>query len=295
MMTHQTAILVAPPRSARFFAAAFQPQGNAKGALERLSSLEIPKNAVIGIGEPLLQAARLTLQGLRPFPNIIGPSVSYPSTQGALWASFWGDDPGATLLEARKFFAALGREFSIEEDVLSFKYAEGRDLSGFEDGTENPKGEQAALVALVSSKESGMNNSSFVAVQKWAHDLHRLDAMDPSERSAVIGRDSETNEELSEAPASAHVKRSAQESYDPPAFMLRRSLPWGTLKEHGLYFVAFGASLNPFEKVLRRMAGLEDGIPDQLARFTRPISGGYYWCPPMRAGRLDLRAILENN
>lgn len=42
---------------------------------------------------------------------------------------------------------------------------------------------------------------------------------------------------------------------------------------------------------MRRMAGLEDGIVDALFRFSRPTSGGYYWCPPLREGHLDLSAL----
>ena len=52
------------------------------------------------------------------------------------------------------------------------------------------------------------------------------------------------------------------DSFDPPAFMVRRSMPWGTVKEHGLYFVAYGASLDAYERALTRMVGAEDGIVD---------------------------------
>ena len=56
-------------------------------------------------------------------------------------------------------------------------------------------------------------------------------------------------------------------------------------------FVAFGRSLDAFEAQLKRMAAAEDGIADALFTFTRPVTGAYYWCPPVRNGRLDLRAI----
>ena len=54
---------------------------------------------------------------------------------------------------------------------------------------------------------------------------------------------------------------------------------------------AFGFSRDAFEAQLRRMSGLEDGITDGLYRMSRPITGGYYWCPPLKDGRLDLRAL----
>jgi len=68
-------------------------------------------------------------------------------------------------------------------------------------------------------------------------------------------------------------------------------MPWADGARAGLVFVAFGKSLDAFEAQLKRMVGAEDGITDGLFKFTRPISGSYFWCPPMRNGRLDLRAL----
>jgi len=56
-------------------------------------------------------------------------------------------------------------------------------------------------------------------------------------------------------------------------------------------FVAFGCSFYAFDAQLKRMIGAEDGITDGLFRFTRPISGSYFWCPPVENGKLDLSAI----
>ena len=52
-----------------------------------------------------------------------------------------------------------------------------------------------------------------------------------------------------------------------------------------------GRTLNAFEVQLRRMSGLEDGIIDGLYRYSRPLNGGYYWCPPMKDGHMDLSAV----
>jgi putative iron-dependent peroxidase len=87
------------------------------------------------------------------------------------------------------------------------------------------------------------------------------------------------------------VQRTAQESFSPEAFVLRRSMPWAEGNRCGLVFVAFGASLRPFEAQLARMVGCEDGLVDDLFSFTRPIDSASYWCPPMLNGQLDLRAL----
>ena len=68
-------------------------------------------------------------------------------------------------------------------------------------------------------------------------------------------------------------------------------MPWSDGEEHGLEFIAYAASLDAFERMLRRMLGLDDGIVDALFTFSRPVTGGYYWCPPVRAGKIDLTAL----
>jgi putative iron-dependent peroxidase len=249
--------------------------------------------AALGLGEPLVRALGAEIGGLRSFPAMAGPGVAVPSTQGALWAYLAGDDPGEILDRAFALRDALGPSgFALDEEVEAFLYGTGRDLTGYEDGTENPKAEAAASAALVSGRGSGLDGSSFVAVQRYRHDLAAFKALAPGAQDAVIGRARVSNEELGDAPPSAHVKRAAQESYDPPAFMVRRSLPWGGAGESGLYFVAFGQDLDRFERVLARMAGREDGIVDALLGYTRALSGGYYWCPPLGSnGGLDLSRV----
>ncbi|NTV96440.1 MAG: hypothetical protein HGA75_13665, partial [Thiobacillus sp.] len=72
--------------------------------------------------------------------------------------------------------------FELEESWDAFKHDGGRDLSGYEDGTENPKDDAAVAAAIAA------DGSSFVAVQRWLHDFTRFEAMQPAERDDCIGR-----------------------------------------------------------------------------------------------------------
>ena len=73
--------------------------------------------------------------------------------------------------------------------------------------------------------------------------------------------------------------------------MVRRSMPWVAGADAGLVFLAFGKSFDAYEAQLRRMTGHDDGITDALFRFTRPLTGGYYWCPPVAGKVIDLSAL----
>ena len=75
--------------------------------------------------------------------------------------------------------------------------------------------------------------------------------------------------------------------------MVRRSMPWADENGEGLMFIAFGQSLDAFGVQLRRMAGQEDGILDGLFRFSHPVSGSYFWCPPVKDGALDPSALVD--
>jgi len=115
--------------------------------------------------------------------------------------------------------------------------------------------------------------------------------MPTKKQDDAVGRRKSDNKELANAPVSAHVKRTAQESFSPEAFILRRSMPWADGTRGGLNFVAFGKSFDAFEAQLKRMIGAEDGIIDGIFEFTRPVTGSYFWCPPVNRGELDLRAL----
>ncbi len=123
------------------------------------------------------------------------------------------------------------------------------------------------------------------------HDLDHMKSLPQDDQDNIIGRRLSDNEELDDAPDSAHVKRTAQESFEPEAFVVRRSMPWADDSGEGLMFVAFGKSHDAYEAQMRRMAGEDDGITDGLFRMSRPISGSYFWCPPVTDGKLDLSAI----
>lgn len=290
-MNAQPGILASLPPLARYLTFALKQGARPGRELKSLASAVDGKACVVGIGALLAFALRKEIGGLKPFPHYHGHGVEVPSTPAALWCWLRGDDRGEILLRARAMEKMLAPAFEVVGTLDAFKYEKGRDLTGYEDGTENPKGKKAVEAAIVSDKRPGFGGASFVAVQQWVHDLNGFSAMPQKQQDDTIGRRRRDNKELDKAPASAHVKRTEQESFTPEAFVWRRSMPWADATQVGFNFVAFGRSLDAFEAQLKRMAGAEDGIVDALFTFTRPVSGAYYWCPPVRGKKLDLRAI----
>lgn len=291
MKTAQGAILADETRLARYLFFTIHNQGAVADCLHALAEQVDGEKTLLAIGESLTRALATSVPGLKTFPAQSGLAIEVPSTPAALCCWLRGDDRGELFHRSGQIADLLSPGFELMDVQDTFQYDANRDLSGYEDGTENPEGEEAIAAAIVQGQGEGMDGSSFLAIQQWLHDFEQLQAMSETERDDVIGRHVADNEEFDEAPESAHVKRAAQESFEPEAFMLRRSMPWADGMDAGLMFVAFGKSFAAYEAVLNRMLGHEDGISDALFTFTRPVTGAYFWCPPMRNGRLDLRAI----
>jgi len=294
MASPQSGILAAIPTTATYLSFDRRPEVSADDLRQHLSVLakEVDGNElVIGIGAPLVQFLGADVPGLRPFPVSMASGIVTPSTQSDLWIWLRRGGAGDQFHRVAHLVDTLQAGFDLVHSLEAFKYSDSRDLTGYIDGTENPTGGDALSVAIQENGNRGMLGSSFVAVQQWQHDFTVFDAMSDEQQDHTIGRRRSDNEELDDAPASAHVKRTAQEDFEPEAFVVRRSMPWKQGLEGGLQFVAFGHSFDAFEAQLQRMMGGDDGVVDALFRISQPLTGEYYWCPPMQTGQLNLSVL----
>src|SRR5712664_3453759 len=72
---------------------------------------------------------------------------------------------------ATQITARLGSVISPVDEVHGFRYFDSRDLIGFVDGTENPKGQDAIDATLINSEDPESTGGSYVIIQKYLHDL----------------------------------------------------------------------------------------------------------------------------
>jgi putative iron-dependent peroxidase len=287
----QAGILQGIPPHARYLTFQLRPGANARKTLQALARETDGERAVVGLGASLVRELGAQVAGLKSFNGIEGAQVKLPATPADLLIWLRGSDRGGLLGRSRQIEALLAPAFDLDDITDAFSHDGGKDLTGYEDGTENPKDGDALIAAFAPAGGPAPAGSSFLALQRWCHDFDRFAEMPRQQQDHSFGRERISNDEIDDAPQSAHVKRTAQEDFEPAAFVLRRSMPWAQGNEGGLVFTAFGHSFDAFEALLRRMTGAQDGLTDALFTFTAPQTGAYFWCPPMNAGGLDLRAL----
>jgi len=205
-----------------------------------------------------------------------------PATQrdAVLWLS--GSAYDVIFDVARAAIAELHGLASVAEETSSWPYRRDRDLTGFIDGTENPTLIDAPEVAVIPEGSPGAGGT-ILLLQKWAHDAAAWEGLAVDQQERVIGRTKADSVELENKPPDAHAASTDQDRFGK---IFRRNMPYGTVTDHGTMFVGFSADQRRLSKMLESMAGLAGGVRDALTRYTRPITGAYYFVPSPERLRL---------
>lgn len=239
--------------------------------------------SVIAFGSALWSrlAPSQTPANLRPFAAM--PGVAATQRDLLIWIhGISHDEVLETALAADRIISPVA---SPALDVAGFRFKDSRDLTGFIDGTANPKDDDRLAEALIPDGRPGAGGS-FMLTQKWRHDLASFDALPVADQERVVGRTKPDSVELTgdAMPATSHVSRTDVKLDGVAQKLYRRSFPYGDVSENGLYFLAFACDPGRFEIQLRRMYGLtDDGLVDALTGFSTPLSSSYWFAPSLES------------
>jgi putative iron-dependent peroxidase len=218
-------------------------------------------------------------------PLVGADGFTMPATQhdAVLWIS--GSAYDVVFDVARMAIRSLAGLAATADETSSWPYRHDLDLTGFIDGTENPSLIDAPPVVLVPDDAPGAGGT-ILLLQKWAHDATAWESLPDADQEQVIGRRKADSIELDDKPADSHVASTDQ---DRLGKIFRRNMPYGTVTDHGTMFVGFCAEQRPLAAMLESMVGLDDGARDSLTRYTRPLTGAYYFVPSTES----LRAVID--
>jgi len=153
MSQAQKGILAPVPKQARYLSFTIAPEENPAGSLRNLCKLADGDKTVVGLGQSLVRALGREVRGLEVFPSYTGAVFQVPSTPAVLWCWVRGDDRGELVHRARAIVKSVAPVLQMQHTFDVFRYKSGFDLSGYEDGTENPKG--AAPVKAAVERRTG--------------------------------------------------------------------------------------------------------------------------------------------
>ena len=259
-----------------------------KAFIDKLATLQAKyphaqSGAVVAFGNKVWRelSGGVGAEELKDFP-VYGKGLA-PSTQYDVLIHILSAQHEVNFSIAQAAMAAFGDIIEVQEEIHGFRWVEERDLSGFVDGTENPAGDETRreVAVIPDGVDAG---GSYVFVQRWEHNLKQLNRMAVADQEMMIGRTKEANEEIDgdARPVTSHLSRVDLKENGKGLKIVRQSLPYGTASgTNGLYFCAYCARLHNIEQQLLSMFGDTDGNRDAMLRFTKPVTGGYYFAPSL--------------
>lgn len=225
----------------------------------------------------------------RDFTDIAGTEgFGAPSTQNDVWFWIHSDSNDRNFEAARAVHWAMQQSARLTLEVCGFARHQNRDLTGFIHGSANPQNQERFHAALIPRGRKGAGGS-LALTQKWVHDLMSFNTLSIADQEAIIGRTKADGVELegNDMPADCHVSRMKIPTDDGQIY--RRSTAFGSVREHGLFVVAFASKQRYLRLRLQRMFGIDkDALHDRLIHFSRAVSGSYWFVPSLR----DLDEVL---
>jgi porphyrinogen peroxidase len=221
---------------------------------------------------------------LHPFQEIRSGGRHAVSTPGDILFHIRAKHPDLCFELATHIMEAIGDFVSVADEVHGFRYFDDRDVLGFVDGTENPRGDAARVAAIVGSEDAQFSGGSYVIVQKYLHDMKGWNSLPVETQERIIGRKKLSDVELSDAakPAFAHNALTTIEENGREAKILRDNMPFGRPGhgEFGTYFIGYSRSPAVTEKMLQNMfVGNPPGNYDRLLDFSQAATGGLFFVP----------------
>jgi putative iron-dependent peroxidase len=185
---------------------------------------------------------------------------------------------------AAQFMARIGDAVSPVDEVHGFRYFDDRDLMGFVDGTENPRGAAATDAVLIGNEDAAFAGGSYVIVQKYLHDLDAWNALSTEAQERVIGRTKLSDIELDDSvkPTSAHNALTTIVENGKEIKIVRDNMPFGRAGhgEFGTYFIGYSRSPRTIEQMLENMfIGRPPGNYDRILDFSRAVTGNLFFVP----------------
>src|SRR5579871_1737610 len=248
--------------------------------------LEAGLSCVMGIGsdgwDRLFGAPRPA--ELHPFREIRAGERHAVSTPGDLLFHIRAKRMDLCFEMATQIMARLGNAVSPVDEVQGFRYFDERDLLGFVDGTENPRGMAAAEAVLIGGEDATFEGGSYVIVQKYLHDLDAWNALPNEAQERIIGRKKLSDIELDDSikPTTAHNALTTIVENGKEIKILRGNMPFGRpgYGEFGTYFIGYSRSPRTIEQMLENMfIGRPPGNYDRLLDFSRAVTGNLFFVP----------------
>ncbi|MGI5308022.1 Dyp-type peroxidase [Rheinheimera sp. WS51] len=219
--------------------------------------------------------------GLAPFPSLQHTDIELAEAPIDLFIQVRSDRQDVNYIACQQLLQLLESHVEIQDTWQGFRYLDGRNLTGFVDVPNPPKGRLKRQVALVDQQQQPLFAAgSYVFVQQVIFDLKIWQHLTLAEQEQVMGIDKVTGKVLADERQIEVSHWALTEQTDTNSLVLRQNMPFAQLKQQGNIEVSYAACAEVLVNALtRRLGGNAAGASDQLLDYSQFACSAAFFAP----------------
>jgi putative iron-dependent peroxidase len=256
--------------------------------IQRLSDQFSESNlsAVVAVGVGFWDTLYLNQRpkDLQPWQPLSVDDLDMPALPYDLLVQIRADRYDVLHLAAQQCFQLLTQHVELAEQIHAFRYMDGRDLTGFIDQPDAPKGRRKREIALISEHHDPIfAGGSYLHLQRYRLDMARWQQLTQQQQEAIMGRRKIDGQRLALAQLdeNSHEVKAACMSTDGQELpLLFQNMPYGQLKVQGMLHLGFSADAKAYLRWLKNRMG-QSGKQnyDLLLDYTQADCGAAFFAP----------------
>lgn len=221
---------------------------------------------------------------LQPWQPLSVDDLDMPALPFDLLLQIRADRYDVLHLAAQQCFQLLTQHVDLAEQIHAFRYMDGRDLTGFIDQPEAPKGRRKREIALISEQNDALfAGGSYLHFQRYRLDMTRWQQLTQQQQEAIMGRRKMDGQRLALAQLedNSHAVKAACIRADGQELpLLFQNMPYGQLKVQGMLHLCFSADAKAYLSWLKaRMGQTGKQNYDLLFDYTQADCGAAFFAP----------------
>lgn len=250
---------------------------------ERLSDQfsEAMLNVVVAVGQNYWPHLYPDMQPA-PWPNFTDNQAELPVVSLDLLIQIRADRFDVIHIATQQIYHLLQPHVDLYEQLHAFRYLDGRNLTGFHDSPDNPKGKLRRSCALISNElKSPLSAGSYVYMLRYQYDLQRWQQLTMAEQEAVMGRSKLDGHLVPSAQrlSNSHADKTALENERGRRQILWQNMPVADIRSQGMISVGFSANSTDIPDWLVYRLGKDTENADLLLDYCQIEAGAAFFAP----------------
>lgn len=262
--------------------------GRIPGLMQKLAEQfsEANLNAVIAIGPGYWDALYPEQRpaDFQPFSALMVDDLAMPAVPYDVLLKIRADRYDVLHLAIQQCYQQLMPHLELVEQTHCFRFMDGRDLTGFIDQPQSPRGRKKRELALVAEEaQPELAQGSYLYYQRYRLDLNRWQQLTQQQQEIIIGQRKLDGQQLPMAQLSEQshaVKAAVTDVFGEFYPLVFQNMPFGQLKAQGLVILACSAEPKAYLAWLNRRLGDAGGQNyDLLLDYVQADSGAAFFAP----------------